>query len=251
MSISNQELEIFSRHLILNEFKEKSFNNLQKQKITIIGLGGIGCPAAQYLVSVGIRKFKLIDGDTVQKTNLNRQILYTIYDIGKLKSEIAKKKLNAINPKCNINSISSYINSKNIEKHLNDSSLIIDTTDNWKSMILINEYSVKHSIPLISSSVVGFDSQITLFKNSPSEHLCLQCVFPNNQEPDLARCDSVGVLGTAAGIAGLIVAQKTINFFLENKIKDNCITMVNMKSLKIENLRITKNNNCHCFQKNN
>ena len=80
--------------------------------------------------------------------------------------------------------------------------------------------------------------------------MCLQCIFPNNKEPDLARCDSVGVIGTATGIAGLIVAQKTINFFLEKKI-DNFMTMVNIKSLKIDNLKIKKNDNCKFIKKNN
>ena len=84
MNISEQELQIFSRHLILKEFNEKLFNDLQKKKITIVGLGGIGCPAAQYLVAAGIKILKLIDGDLIQKTNLNRQILYSIYDIGNL-----------------------------------------------------------------------------------------------------------------------------------------------------------------------
>ena len=97
--------------------------------------------------------------------------------------------------------------------------MIIDATDNWKSMILINKYCVNKSIPLVSSSVVGFDSQVTLFNNFPKKHLCLQCIFPNKKEPDLARCDSVGVLGTAAGIAGLIVAQKTIKFLFRKKIR--------------------------------
>ena len=170
MNISEQELQIFSRHLILKEFNEKSFNFLQKQKITIIGLGGIGCPAAQYLVSAGIKKIKLIDGDIIQKTNLNRQILYSIKDIGKSKVEIAKKKLNDINPECNINIISSHLELKNINKFLKNSSLIIDATDNWKSMVLINKYCVNKSIPLVSSSVVGFDSQVTLFKNVPENH---------------------------------------------------------------------------------
>ena len=250
MNISEQELQIFSRHLILKEFNEKSFNYLQKQKITIIGLGGIGCPAAQYLVSAGIKKIKLIDGDIVQKTNLNRQILYSIKDIGKPKVEIAKKKLNNIYPECNINAISSHLESKNINKYLNNSSLIIDATDNWKSMLLINKYCVNKSIPLVSSSVVGFDSQVTLFNNLPKEHLCLQCIFPNKKEPDLARCDSVGVIGTAAGITGLIVAQKTLNFFLEKRL-DNYMTIMNIKSLKIDNLKIKKNANCQYIVKNN
>ena len=247
MSISEQELEIFSRHLILKEFNEKSFNNLQQQKVTIVGLGGIGCPAAQYLVSAGIKKLKLIDADFIQKNNLNRQILYSIQDIGNSKSETAKKKLLNINPKCNIDALSYYLDSKNIDKFLKDSSLVIDATDNWKSMILINKYCVNHSIPLISSSVVGFDSQVTLYKNSPDEHLCLQCLFPNNKEPDLSRCESVGVLGTATGIAGLIVAQKTINLFIEKKKDDNYITMVNIKSLEISNIKIKKNVNCQCL----
>ena len=249
MSISEQELEIFSRHLILKEFNDKSFNNLQKQKITIVGLGGIGCPSAQYLVSTGIKKIKLIDGDIIQKTNLNRQTLYSIKDIGKYKTEIAKKKLSGINPECNIDVISSYIEKNNINEHLNNSSLIIDATDNWKSMILINEYCVKKSIPLVSSSVTGFDSQITLFNNLPEKHLCLQCVFPNKEEINLARCDSVGVIGTAAGVAGLIVAQKVMNYFLENNL-ENFMTMVNIKSQKIDNLKIKKNINCQFINKN-
>jgi len=250
MNISEQELQIFSRHLILKEFNEKLFYYLQTKKIAIVGVGGIGCPAAQYLVAAGIKILKLIDGDLIQKTNLNRQILYSAYDIGKSKTDTAKKKLLGINPECNIDAIPTHINSNNINKYLDGSSLVIDATDNWKSMILINKYCVDQSIPLISSSAQGFDSQITLFKNLPKKHLCLQCIFLNKKEPNLARCDSVGVLGTATGMAGLIVAQKTINFFLEKKL-DNIMTMVNVKNLKIDNLKIKKNVKCQYLKKNN
>ena len=250
MSISEQELQIFSRHLILKEFNEKLFNNLQKKKITIVGLGGIGCPAAQYLVAAGIKILKLIDGDLIQKTNLNRQILYSVYDIGKLKTKIAKKKLHGINPECNIDITSTHLDFKNINNNLLNSSLVVDATDNWKSMILINDYCVDQSIPLISSSAIGFDSQITLFNNLPTKHLCLRCIFPNKKEPNLARCDSVGVFGTATGIAGLIIAQKTINFFLEKK-SDNIMTMANVRTLKINNLKIKKNVKCPYLIKNN
>ena len=93
MNISEQELQIFSRHLILKEFNEKLFYYLQTKKIAIVGVGGIGCPAAQYLVAAGIKILKLIDGDLIQKTNLNRQILYSAYDIGKSKTDTAKKKI--------------------------------------------------------------------------------------------------------------------------------------------------------------
>ena len=244
MNISEQELQIFSRHLILKEFNEKSFNFLQKQKITIIGLGGIGCPAAQYLVSAGIKKIKLIDGDIIQKTNLNRQILYSIKDIGKSKVEIAKKKLNDINPECNINIISSHLELKNINKFLKNSSLIIDATDNWKSMILTNEYCVKNSIPLLSCSVIGYDGQVILFKNKKKRHLCLNCIYPNQNEPNLPRCDTVGVLGTAAGLIGLISAQLTINFFTNNYDNIEKLILINSKLIKIDYIKIKKNDNC-------
>lgn len=243
MSINDNELKIFSRHLILDEFKEKNFNKIQKQKITIVGLGGIGCPTAQYLVSTGIKNLKLIDHDKVDITNLNRQTLYSFNEIGKNKTNIAKSKLSNIYPNCKIDNVNAFLNKENIDKHLKNSTLIIDATDNWKTMILINEYCVKKSIPLISTSVIGFDSQITLFNNLPNNHLCLQCVFPNNKEPNLPRCDTVGVIGTASGIAGIIAAQKAINYFLEKK-NNHYMTMVDIKSLKITNIRIKKNNNC-------
>ena len=134
-------------------------------------------------------------------------------------------------------------------KNFSNASLIIDSTDNWKSMKLINKYCVDKSIPLISASVVGFDSQVILFKNLPNKHLCLQCIFPNNNEPDISRCDIVGVMGTAAGMAGFIVAQKAINLFLEKNFDDNYITMVSIKSLKIENIRIKTNFDCKHLQK--
>ena len=245
----NQELEIFSRHLILKEFKEDSFKNLQKQNISIIGIGGIGCPAAQYLVSAGIKNLKLIDSDVVSLSNLNRQILFNTNDVGKYKSIVAKKKLLNINPNCKIKALKIKIKEKNIIEYLKNSSLIIDSTDNWETMILVNKFCVKNSIPLVSASVIGFDSQIALFLNNKKKHLCLQCIFPNKIEPDLARCDTVGVLGTAAGAAGLISAQKTINYFITKK-NNEFMTMVDMKTLKINSFRLKKNRKCSILKEN-
>jgi len=245
----NQELEIFSRHLILKEFKEDSFKNLQKQNISIIGIGGIGCPAAQYLVSAGIKNLKLIDSDVVSLSNLNRQILFNTNDVGKYKSIVAKKKLLNINPNCKIKALKIKIKEKNIIEYLKNSSLIIDSTDNWETMILVNKFCVKNSIPLVSASVIGFDSQVTLFLNNKKKHLCLQCIFPNKIEPDLARCDTVGVLGTAAGAAGLISAQKTINYFITKK-NNEFMTMVDMKTLKINSFRLKKNRKCSILKEN-
>ena len=164
MKKKDLELEIFSRHLILKDFNDFNFRKLQKKKVTIIGMGGIGCPTAQYLVATGIKNIKLIDRDKVQKNNLNRQILYSIKDIGQRKTNIAQQKLNNINPECNIQNINSNINIQNINKFLNNSSLVIDTTDNWKTMILINKYCVRALNRIVKFKKINVAKPITIIK---------------------------------------------------------------------------------------
>ena len=244
LTLTEQELQIFSRQLILKDFNEKNFEFIQKQHIAIIGVGGIGCPTALYLVATGIKNLTLIDNDIIQLSNLNRQILFSKKDIGKKKVDVAKEKLNAINPDNHINAISTMLSEENVFQHLLNVSLVIDTTDNWKSMVLINEYCVKQSIPLLSCSVIGYDGQVILFKNNKSRHLCLNCIYINQNEANLPRCDTVGVLGTATGLTGLNAAQLTINFFTNNHENVEKLIMINSKLMKIDYIKIKENNNC-------
>ena len=243
MSTTDEEFEIFSRQLILKEFDENLFIKLQKKKVSIVGMGGIGCPIAQYLVSSGIKDINLFDDDIIKKSNLNRQNLYSIKEIGERKTIIAKKKLLGINPYANINSYSEKITNFNINL-LKNSSIIIDASDNWMTMKLTNDYAIKNNIPLLSTSAVGFDIQIILFENNKNKHLCLECIFPNEKEPDLARCDTAGILGTVAGLAGLISAQKTINFFMNFNDNINLLTLVDCKELSVNNIKITEYTHC-------
>ncbi len=244
MNINKEELEIFSRQLILDEFNFKDFKKLQNKKISIIGIGGIGCPTAQYLISSGIKNLQIFDQDIIKKNNLNRQSLFSIHDIGKKKSIVAKKKLKSINPLANIKSYHKKISSDNLDL-LKESSIVIDATDNWETMKLVNNYCQKNYIPLLSSSVVGFDIQIVLFVNNKKNHLCLECVFPNNNDKALARCETIGILGTAAGLAGLLTAQKTINFLMKFNQNNNFLTLINCKSLSFNHIKIAKNPKCN------
>jgi sulfur carrier protein ThiS adenylyltransferase len=243
MSTTEEELEIFSRQLILKEFNENLFIKLQKKKISVVGMGGIGCPLTQYLISTGIKNINLFDDDIIKKDNLNRQNLYSIKEIGRKKTIVAKKKLLGINPNANINSYTEKITSSNVNL-LKNSSIIIDTSDNWITMKLINDYAIKNNIPLLSASAVGFDIQIMLFENNKNKHLCLECIFPNEKEPDLARCDTIGILGTTAGLAGIISAQKTINFFMKFNDNNNLLTLIDSKELSINNIKINEHTNC-------
>ena len=244
MTYTDYEYEIFSRQFILKVFSEQNVEKLEKSKISIIGIGGIGCPLAIYLVSSGLKYIQLIDGDIIEKSNLNRQILFTSDDIGQKKVIIAKKKLLKINPNCQIKIIDENLNKSNIN-NLCNSSIIIDTSDSWETMKIVNEYCVKESVPLVSSSVVGFDVEVAIFENKKNHHLCLNCLFPNKNDIDLPRCDTVGVSGIAAGMAGLLAAQKTINFLINLNQKRNILSLLNVLKEDLQNINLKNNSKCY------
>ena len=243
-SYSEKEYEIFSRLFILKEFSEENLKILSKIKIGIIGIGGIGCPLSQYLINSGIKELFLVDGDIIEKSNLNRQILFNLDDIGKEKVEVAKRKLQLINTECKIDTLNKNINSSNLSS-LKHCSIIVDATDNWLTSKLLNEYCLNNSINFLYSSALRHDIQVILFNNSnKNNHLCLNCIFPNKDDIDLPRCSTVGISGITAGLAGLIAAQKIINFSLNLKDETNIITISDGKKLNIDNIVIKSKHDC-------
>ena len=155
-----------------------------------------------------------------------------------------KKKQKKINPNCQIKIIDDNLDKSNIS-NLCNSTIIIDTSDNWKTMKLVNEFSVKNSIPLISSSAVGFDVQVALFVNNKKYHLCLNCLFPNQNDIDLPRCETVGISGIAAGMAGLLTAQKAINFILNIHKENNILSLLNVLKGDLQNINLNNNKKCY------
>jgi len=242
MSYSDLEYEIFSRQFILQGFNEENILKLNNAKIAIVGLGGIACPLAQYMVSSGFKNLIFFDGDKIEKSNLGRQILYNLEDIGKFKTTIAKDKLLKTNPNCNISAYSEYLTIENINLLL-ESDIIIDTTDDWHTSKLINKFCVQNSLRYIFSSAINYNIQICLFKNQ-NEHVCLNCLFPNEEDAELARCETVGISSICAGIAGLITAQKTMNTLLNIKDESNILTLINTTDFSMNNIYVKNNVNC-------
>ena len=242
MTYSDLEYEIFSRQFILQNFDQKNIHKLHDAKITIVGLGGIGCPLSQYLVSSVLKNLTLFDGDRIERTNLGRQILYSLDDIGEYKSICAKNRLLKTNPYCKINAHSENLTEKNINVLL-DADIIIDTSDDWQLSKLINKFCVKNSLQYIFSSAINNNIQICLFKNQIN-HTCLNCVFPNDEDVELARCDTIGISSICAGIAGLITAQKTINTILKINNENNILSLINSENLSISNIKIKNNADC-------
>ena len=242
MNYSDLEYEMFSRQFILKNFNEENILKLNKAKIVIVGLGGIACPLAQYLVSSGVKNLTFFDGDIIEKSNLGRQILYTLEDVGKYKTLVAKEKLLKTNPNCNITSYSQYLKQENL-KLLLHTDIIIDATDDWHTSKLINKFCLQNSLKYIFSSAINYNIQICLFDNKKN-HVCLNCLFPNEEDADLPRCDTVGISSICAGIAGLVTAQKTINTLLNTKNENNILTLIDTSDFTISNIKIKNNVNC-------
>ena len=242
MSYSDLEYEIFSRQFILKNFNEKNLKKLGNAKIHIIGIGGIGCPLIQYLVSTGFKNLTLFDGDKIEKTNIGRQILFSLKDVGEYKTLTAKKMLLKTNPECNICAHKQHLTQENLNLLL-DSDIIIDTSDDWYTSKLINKFCVQNSLKYIFSSAINNNIEICLFSNQ-GEHTCLNCLFPNEEDSELPRCESVGISSICAGIAGLVTAQKTLNTILDIIDENNILTLINADNFSLNNIKIKNNTNC-------
>ncbi len=212
MKISSNEYLKFSKQIILKKFGIIGQKKIKSSKVLILGMGGLGCPLSIYLASLGIGTIGMVDNDKVELSNLNRQIIYSVKDIGKFKIDIAEKKIKSINKKSKINSYKFRINKNNIDKLIKNFDIICDGTDNFKTRILINDCSLKHKKILISAAVSGFEGHIFKFdfrKKTP----CYRCFMPeiplqNN------NCDVEGVTPTLTGIMGTLQANEVLNSIL-------------------------------------
>ena len=233
MKISNKEYVKFSKQIILKKFGLIGQKKIKSSKVLILGMGGLGCPLSIYLASLGIGTIGIVDNDKVELSNLNRQIIYNIKDIGKFKINVAKRKIKEINNKTKIKSHKIRVNKKNIDKLIKNFDIICDGTDNFETRLMINDSSLKQKKILISAAVSGFDGHIFKFdfkKKTP----CYRCFMPeiplqNN------NCGTEGVTPTITGIIGTLQANEVLNSILSFK-SDMEKKMIIFDSIKM-NLR--------------
>ena len=243
MKISNKEHEKFSKQIILKKFGIIGQKKIKSSRVLILGMGGLGCPLSVYLASLGIGTIGIVDNDKVELSNLNRQIIFSDKDIGKYKIDVAKKKIKIINKKTNIKSYKTRIDKRNIEKLIKNFDIICDGTDNFKTRLLVNDYSLKQKKILISAAVSGFDGHIFKFdfrKKTP----CYRCFMPEVPEQN-SNCDAEGVTPTIAGIMGTLQANEVLNSIL-NFRSDMRKKMIVFNAIKMNfrKIRLSRNKTC-------
>ena len=240
--LNKREIEKFSRQIILKNIGPLGQRKIQEAKVLIIGMGGLGCPAAEFLTRSGIGTLGIVDHDKVSLSNIHRQTLYNEQDINKSKVKIAKKKLNKINPKTKINIFNYKLNKIKFNKIIKNYEYIIDGTDNFESKFLINDISLDYKKFLVVGAISKFDGHIFSFnfknKNNPSLRDFYQQEIVTD---DILNCEYDGILGTVAGIVGTIQANEILKKILNiGKNLNGFILIIDLLNLDMRKVKLKK-----------
>lgn len=242
---SEEQIQRYSRQIILSGVGGKGQRKLRAAKVFILGAGGLGSPAALYLAAAGVGTIGLADSDRVELNNLQRQILHRTADVGLLKVESGKRTLELLNPEVMVQIYPERINSANIIEIIKEYDLVLDGSDNFPTRFLINDACYFEKKTLISGAILRFDGQLSTFK--PHEGgPCYRCLFPEPPPPGLIpSCQEAGILGAVAGIIGLLQANEALKEILGiGQSMAGRFLLFNALSLTFEEVKIYKNPNC-------
>lgn len=209
MNLSQEEQKQYNRHLILDKIGEKGQLKLKQAKVLVIGAGGLGCPVLQYLTAAGVGTIGIIDDDVVDQSNLQRQVLYTIDDIGKLKAESAANRLSKLNPFVQFHVYKEKLTNVNAISLFKKYDVIVDGSDNFATRYLTNDAAVLTQKPLVYGAIFKFEGQVSVFNYQGSA--TYRCLYPTPPKPEESpNCSEIGVLGVLPGIIGSLQANETI-----------------------------------------
>jgi sulfur-carrier protein adenylyltransferase/sulfurtransferase len=209
VTLSQRELERYSRQLLMREWGGEAQERLKSASAIVVGAGALGSPAATYLAAAGVGRLGIVDDDVVDETNLQRQVIHTTDRVGMPKTASAKASIEALNPDVNVVEHRTRLGAENILDIISDYDVLVDGADNFPTRYLLNDASVRLRKPVVSASILAFDGQISTFV--PYEGPCYRCLYPVPPPPEMApSCGAAGVLGVMAGVMGLLQANEVI-----------------------------------------
>ncbi len=207
--MNDDELLRYSRHILLNEIGVEGQQRLRQAHMLVIGAGGLGSPAAFYLASAGVARITLVDGDRVDLTNLQRQILHTTERIGTLKAESGRLTLAAINPDVEVVPLARRVDADDLLALVGDASVVLDCSDNFATRHAVNRACVARRRPLVSGAAIRFDGQLAVFDAGRADSPCYACLFPEGEGDD-ELCSVMGVFAPVTGIVGTLQAAEAL-----------------------------------------
>ena len=242
LKFNKHQIERFSRQIILKDIGTLGQNKIIKSRVLIIGMGGLGCPVAEFLTRAGVGFIGIIDSDKVDLSNIHRQSLYDIGDLKKSKVIAARKKLKKINSKIKVSCHKIRLNKNNYKKILKNYDYVVDGSDNFKTKFLINDFCKISKKFLVSGAISKFDGHVFTFdfknKNTP----CIRSFFQEKKiSDDILNCEYEGVLGTVAGIIGTIQANEVLKKILNiGKNLNGHILIIDLLNLNFRKVKLKK-----------
>ena len=208
--MDDQELLRYSRHLLLNELGPDAQARFSAARALVVGAGGLGNPAAQFLASSGVGRITLVDADAVDLTNLQRQILFSLDDVGAPKVEAAARRLAAINPGPLLVRVERRVGADELAALAAEADVVLDCTDNFATRHDVNRACVEARVPLVSGAAVRFDGQVAVFDVRDPRSPCYHCLFGEGEELEETRCATMGVFAPLVGIVGAMQAAEAL-----------------------------------------
>lgn len=208
--MNDEQLLRYSRHILLPEIGVEGQEKFLASSALVIGAGGLGSPAAMYLAAAGVGTITLADGDAVDLTNLQRQILHSTQSIGKPKAASGREALARINPEVRVAPVQSRLEGEELDRLVAQSSVVLDCSDNFATRHTVNRACVRHRRPLVSGAAVRFDGQVSVFDLRDDLSACYNCLFPENAELEETRCAVMGVFAPVTGIIGTVQAAEAL-----------------------------------------
>jgi molybdopterin/thiamine biosynthesis adenylyltransferase len=243
--VNDEQLLRYSRHILLDEIGIEGQEKILASHALIIGAGGLGSPVSYYLASAGVGKITLVDNDTVDLTNLQRQILHTTERVGQPKAASGKMAMAQINPEVEVIALQERAEGERLGELVRNADIVLDCTDNFATRHAINRACVSHKVPLVSGGAVMFDGQISVYDKRHDDAPCYSCLFPENEQfPDI-HCSIMGVFAPLVGIIGASQAAEALKLLAGIGVSlQGRLLMLNARTMEWSNIGFGRNPEC-------
>ena len=243
--MDDAQLLRYSRHILLDEFGVEGQQRLLEARALVIGAGGLGSPATIYLVAAGMGTVALADGDTVDLTNLQRQILHATHSVGSAKVDSARETLVRLNPETKLETIAARLDGSALDDAIGRADVVLDCCDNFATRHAVNRACVRHRKPLVSGAGVRFDGQIAVFDMRQPDSPCYECLFPADTQAEETRCAVMGVFAPLTGIIGTVQAAEAIKLIAQVGVSlSGRLLLLDALRMEWRSVRLKKDPDC-------
>ena len=243
--LPDADLLRYARHLLLDDIGVTGQRRILQSRALIIGAGGLGSPVAMYLTCSGVGHLTIVDDDTVDLTNLQRQIMHRTASLGQSKVQSAQTMLAALNPAVQVQALQTRADIQMLPTLVAQADVVLDCCDNFQTRQAINAACVQHRVPLVSGAAIGMDGQIAVYDPRDPDAPCYACVFAPGAPPEEARCATMGVLAPLVGVIGAMQAVEALKLLAQTGTSlSGFLMMLDARSLEWTRLQVQKNPAC-------